>query len=93
MSERPTARNGLMSRNGIDSQDQLLRLVTGGIFGTGAGDDVEGEIVRFGKAVDGTDWLQGTVCQATGYTAPRSRIVYVDGKPFIDVFAPERVDK
>lgn len=42
---------------------------------------------------DRNDWLNQAVCQATGYRAAGHSIRWVDGLPFIDAFAPDKVTK
>jgi hypothetical protein len=82
-----------VGQNTTAQKDQRLRLCSGGIFGYGPGYDVEHERIVWAKPKFPGDYAQGGICAATGYWAPGSAMVIVDGMRFIREFAPERVNK
>lgn len=46
-------------------------------------------LFRFAKPNSQEDAQNGQVCSKKGWWAPAHRIVYVDGLPYIDIYAPK----
>jgi hypothetical protein len=78
--------NDINQNNAADSMVLTLTYELDGLGGTHEGDPWH---FRWAKAIDSEDRIGGAFCAETGFWAPESRLVHVNGRRVIDDWAEE----